>query len=99
MFETSNQRPIDLEAAILTTKVTRPLVCGEGLIFLCLILGNYHIRVVESLCVDWRKALRSLWHVDPKTHCDLITTVSDQIPLILSLNIFNQIYLCMFKYF
>ena len=41
--------------------------------------------VVESMCVDWRKALRSLCHVDPRTHCDLITAVSNQIPLILSL--------------
>ena len=50
------------------------------------------------MCVDWRKALRSLWHVDPRTHCDLITAVSDQIQLILSLNFFNTIYICMFKY-
>ena len=41
--------------------------------------------IVESMCVDWRKALRSLWRVDPRTHCDLITAVSNQIPLILSL--------------
>ena len=33
------------------------------------------------MCVDWRKALRSLWRVDPRTHCDLITAVSKQIPL------------------
>ena len=37
------------------------------------------------MCVDWRKALRSLWRVDSRTHCDLITAVSNQIPLILSL--------------
>ena len=49
--------------------------------------------VVESMCVDWRKELRSLWRVDPRTHCDLITTVSNQIPLIL-----NKMYICMFKY-
>ena len=34
------------------------------------------------MCVDWRKALRSLWRVDPRTHSDLITAVSNQIPLI-----------------
>ena len=37
------------------------------------------------MCVDWKKALRSLWRVDPRTHCDLITAVSNQIPSILSL--------------
>ena len=37
------------------------------------------------MCVDWRKALRSLWRVDPRTHCHLINAVSNQIPLILSL--------------
>ena len=37
------------------------------------------------MCVDWRKALRSLWRVNPRTHCDLITTVSNQMSLILSL--------------
>ena len=40
------------------------------------------------MCVDWRKVLRSLWLVDPRTHCDPITAVSNQIPLILSLDIF-----------
>ena len=37
--------------------------------------------------VDWRKTLRSRWRVYPRTHCDLITAVSNQIPLILSLKI------------
>ena len=36
------------------------------------------------MCIDWRKALRSLWLVDPRTHCNLITSVSNQILLILS---------------
>ena len=26
------------------------------------------------MCVDWTKALVSLWRVDPRTQCDLITT-------------------------
>ena len=41
--------------------------------------------IVECMCVDWRTALRSRWRVDARTHCDLITAVSNQIPLILSL--------------
>ena len=40
---------------------------------------------VHALCVDWRKALRSLWKVSPRTHCDVITALSDQIPLMISL--------------
>ena len=52
-------------------------------------LWSLKSTVFESMYVDWRKALRSLWRVDPRTHCDLITAVSNQIPLILSLsNIF-----------
>ena len=48
-------------------------------------LWSLNSTIVESMCVDWRKSLRSLWRVDPRTHCDLNTAVSNQIPLILSL--------------
>ena len=41
---------------------------------------------VQTLCVDWRKALRSMWRLNPRTHCDPITALSSQIPLIVSLN-------------
>ena len=40
---------------------------------------------VQALCVDWRKALRSMWRLNPRTHCDLITALLSQIPLIVSL--------------
>ena len=40
---------------------------------------------VQALCVDWRKALRSMWRLNPRTHCGLITALSSQIPLIVSL--------------
>ena len=40
---------------------------------------------VQTLCVDWRKALRSMWRLTPRTHYDLITALSSQIPLIVSL--------------
>ena len=36
---------------------------------------------VQALCVDWRKALRSMWRLNPRT----ITALSSQIPLIVSL--------------
>ena len=38
----------------------------------------------SELCVDWRKALRSMCRLNPRTHCDLITALSSQIPLIVS---------------
>ena len=53
-------------------------------------LWSLKSTIVESMCVDWRKALRSLWRVDSRTHCDLITAVSNQIPLILSLKLKKQ---------
>ena len=41
--------------------------------------------MIQSLCVDWRKALRCVWSVNNRTHCDIITSLSNQSPLILSL--------------
>ncbi len=40
---------------------------------------------VESLCVAWRKALSIIWRVHPQTHFDVITALSGQKPLTLSL--------------
>ena len=62
-------------------------------------LWSLKSTLVESMFVDLREALRSLWCVDPRTHCDLITAVSNLIPLILSLNFFNKICTCILKYF
>ena len=41
--------------------------------------------MIQSLCVDWRKALRGVWSVNNRTHYDIITSLSNQFPLILSL--------------
>ena len=41
--------------------------------------------MIQSLCVDWRKALRCVWSVNNITHCDIITSLSNQFPLILRL--------------
>ena len=62
-------------------------------------LWSLKSTIVEAMCVDRRKALRSLWCVDPRTHGDLITAASNQIPLILSLKNIYKMYICMFKYF
>ena len=41
--------------------------------------------MIQSLCVDWRKALRCVWSVNNRIHCDIITSLSNQFPLILRL--------------
>ena len=41
--------------------------------------------MIQSLCVDWRKALGCVWSVNNITHCDIITYLSNQFPLILRL--------------
>ena len=41
--------------------------------------------MIQSLCMDWRKALRCVWSVNNITHCDIITFLSNQFPLILRL--------------
>ena len=41
--------------------------------------------MIQSLCVDWRKALRCAWSVNNRTPCDIITSLSNQFPPILSL--------------
>ena len=40
---------------------------------------------VQALCVGWRKSSRSLWRVHPRTQCDVIMALSDQIPLMATL--------------
>ena len=41
--------------------------------------------MIQSLCVDWRRALRCVWSVYNITRCDIITSESNQFPLVLSL--------------
>ena len=48
-------------------------------------LWSLQSAAVKSICTDWRKALRSLWRVSPRTHCDIIAALSNQMPLIISL--------------
>ena len=48
-------------------------------------LWNLNDPGVQSLCVDWRKSLRSLWRVHPMTHCDVIAALSDQLSIKVSL--------------
>ncbi len=45
-------------------------------------------------CTAWRKALRKMWRLSPITHCDVITLISDCIPLEVSL----QLRFCQFSF-
>ena len=49
-------------------------------LFLCMLMFK-----TSDFCVDWRKALRCVWSLNNRTHCDIITSLSNQFPLILSL--------------
>ncbi len=40
---------------------------------------------VEAICVAWRKALRTIYKVHPVTHCDIITALPGQVPLLSNL--------------
>ena len=40
---------------------------------------------MQSLCVGLRKSLSYFWRVHPRTHCDVIMALSDQIPLMATL--------------
>ena len=35
----------------------------------------------NDICIAWRKALRKIWRVSNRTHCDLVASLSDSIPL------------------
>ena len=48
-------------------------------------LWNLNGPGIQSLCVDWRKSLRSLCRVHPMTHCDAIVALSVQFPIKVSL--------------
>ena len=49
---------------------------------------------VENVCIAWRKALRQIWKLSPMTHCNIITCLSNSIPLHVSL----QKRFCKFVY-
>ena len=61
--------------------------CSQFKQFCCSFYGSplSNLNCVQSLCVDWRKSLKSLWCVHSKTHCDVIAALSDQIPIKVSL--------------
>ena len=34
-----------------------------------------------NICTSWRKALRNIWRVNGRTHCNIIASLSDCLPL------------------
>ena len=53
--------------------------------FLWTTLVAFRICMIQSLCVDCMNALRCVCSVNNRTHCDIITSLCNQFPLILSL--------------
>ena len=35
----------------------------------------------RNICISWRKALRKIWKISNRTHCDLVAELSDSKPL------------------
>jgi exonuclease III len=44
-------------------------------------LWDLNSTSAENLCIAWRKALRVLWNVNYRTHCNIIEWLSDSLPL------------------
>ena len=42
---------------------------------------------VSDWCTSWREALRCLWGLNYRTHCDIVTGLSEQLPLLLNLQL------------
>jgi hypothetical protein len=48
-------------------------------------LWDFSSNGVKDLCISWRKALRNLWGVPYNTHCNIITALAGQRPLLVNL--------------
>lgn len=48
-------------------------------------LWNLSSKGTNNLCISWRKALRQLWGVPHHTHCNIITALAGQKPLLINL--------------
>ena len=35
----------------------------------------------NDICIAWKKALRKIWRISNRTHCDLVASLSDSVPL------------------
>lgn len=51
--------------------------------YCCSFYGSplWSFKSYDTICVAWRKALRKLWRVSPRTHCEIIALLSDSKPL------------------
>ncbi len=47
---------------------------------------------VQAICVTLRKALRTIYKMHPATHCDIITALSRQMPLLSNLARFGKFF-------
>ena len=45
------------------------------------LLWQLRSNAVMNVCTSWRKALRNIWRVTGRTHCNIIASLSDCLPL------------------
>ena len=44
-------------------------------------LWQLRSKEVKTTCTSWRKALRNIWRINCRTHCDIVAMLSDCLPL------------------
>ena len=67
------------------SQVQSPVKCKLFMLYCCTYYGaplwSLQSNNVAKVCIAWRKALRRIWNVSPRTHCDVICLLSESIPL------------------
>ena len=53
--------------------------------FCCVMYGsplwNLNSDATRSVCVSWRKSLRRIWRIPFNAHCDIVSLISNEIPM------------------
>ena len=50
-------------------------------VFMVLHCGLLWVNGFRNICISWRKALRNIWKISNRTHCNLVAMLSDSEPL------------------
>ena len=59
-------------------------------------LGNFGSNYVENFCTAWRKAIRVIWKLPFRTHCNFLHGINDTLPInvMLELRCIKFIWTC-----